>query len=162
MKSILSKIILIALFIGCVSAQNKDTIFVFDRENVFTEAQELEFTQLLLSHQQKTGNEIAIVTTPDLGEHQNLMQFAVDFGDKFGVGTKEKNNGVVIVFSQTLREIRIATGYGTEELLTDKIVKSYIDSLMVPAFIQQDFFEGIYAGSKAIVDFLEMPENEIK
>jgi uncharacterized protein len=102
------------------------------------------------------------VTTPNWGEEENALFFAVEFGNKYGIGKKEKDNGVVIVFSQQQKEIRISTGYGAEHVLKDEIAKKFIDSLMIPKFKEGLFYEGLYNGSKAIVDFLEQPENEIK
>lgn len=61
-----------------------------------------------------------------------------------------------------MRETRISIGYGTEKILQDEIAKDILDSLMIPKFKQDPYFEGIYAGTKAVVDFLEKPENKIK
>ena len=56
----------------------------------------------------------------------------------------------------------ISTGYGTEKMLKDEIAKKIIDSLMIPNFKQAKTFEGLWEGSKAIITFLEKPENKIK
>ena len=80
---------------------------------------------------------------------------------KLGVGKKEKDNGVLIVFSNQMRQTRIATGYGTEKVLTDEVAKAIIDSVMIPNFKKGKPFDGLWAGSLSIVEFLERPENKI-
>lgn len=161
MKYWLPKILLLCMLMGCASAQLPVTSYIFDYEEVLTADQELELNELVRNHERTTSNEIAIVTTPDWGEHENAVLYSVDFGDRIGVGKQEKNNGVVIVFSKNMRETRISTGLGTEHVLTDEIAQVIVDSVMVPKFKQGEYYEGIYAGTKAVVEFLEKPGNEI-
>ncbi|MCH8317440.1 MAG: TPM domain-containing protein [Bacteroidetes bacterium] len=155
-------LLLLFLILGCSSTSTREIVFVFDNEQILTEEQETIFTKLFQKHEKETTNEIVLVTTPDWGEAENALLFAVDFGNKLGIGKKEKDNGVVIVFSKQQRETRISTGYGTENVLKDEIAKRFIDSLMIPRFKEGKFFDGLYDGSKAIVDFLEQSGNEIK
>ena len=155
-------VILIFLILSCSSTSNRKMIFVYDNEQILTEEQEKEFDQLFREHEKKTTNEIVLVTTPDWGEQKNALFLSVNFSEKHGIGKKEKDNGVVIVFSNKQRETRISTGYGTENVLKDEIAKKFIDSLMIPKFKEGKHFEGLFAGSKAVVDFLEQSENEIK
>jgi uncharacterized protein len=158
--------LLIAMFVICFSCSNvskqKDEVsFVFDQEHLLSETQIKQFDNLFREHKKRTNNEIVMVTTPDYGEDENMLQYATNFGQKHGIGKKELDNGVVIVFSMAKRETRIATGYGTEKILTDEIAKGIIDSLMIPQFRQGKMVEGLWAGSKAIVDFLDKPENKV-
>lgn len=153
---------LIILILGCSSTSKRDMTFVFDNEQILTEEQENAFDRLFREHEQKTTNEIVLVTTPNWGEQENALFFAVEFGNKLGIGKKEKDNGVVIVFSKQQREIRISTGYGTENILKDEIAKKIIDSFMIPRFKEGKYYEGLYDGSKATIEFLELPGNEIK
>lgn len=154
-------LILAFAIISCTSATvNRN--FVFDNEDLLNEKQETEIQRMITDHEAKTTNEIALVTTPDWGEESNSLFFSVNFGDKHGIGKKEKNNGIVIVVSKQQREARISTGYGTEEVLKDEIAKQIIDSLMIPRYKEDNYFEGIKDGIQGIIDFLEQPGNEIK
>jgi len=137
------------------------TIWVLDNEHVLTPGQVNSLDSLYKAHEKITTNEIALVTTPDFGSDTSIVSFATSLANKYGVGKKEKNNGVVIVFSQAKRQTRISTGYGTEKVLKDEYAKKIIDSLMIPAFKQGGIFKGLWEGSKAIVTFLEKPENKI-
>ena len=141
---------------------NKTNILVLDTEHDLTLIQISKLDSLFRSHEKKTTNEIALVTTQDYKPDTSILFFAVNFGRKYGVGKKNKNNGVVIVFSANNRQTIISTGYGTEKILKDEIAKKIIDSLMLPLFKQARIFDGLWEGSIAIVNFLERPENKIK
>jgi uncharacterized membrane protein YgcG len=47
--------------------------------------------------------------------------------------------------------------FGTEKVLTDSIAQNIIDSIMIPKFKEQKYFEGLWNGSLAITSFLEKP-----
>ena len=136
--------------------------FVFDNERAFTTEQIHRLDTLFRGHESRTTNEIVLVTTDSYQGQPDLYGFAATFGEVIGVGKKKKNNGVVIAFSKKLREVYIATGVGTEKVMADARCKSYIDSLMLPLFRENMFFDGIWAGSTAVVNHLELPENRIE
>jgi uncharacterized protein len=81
----------------------------------------------------------------------------LEISQHWGVGTKEKNNGVTIVFSKTLREVRISTGLGLEQKLTDAMCKKVIDELMIPRFKEGNYAQGITDGLKEVIRLLETP-----
>jgi len=150
--------------ISCSSTTKKKKIetFVFDNEKILTVEQSKQLDAIYRGHEKRTTNEIVLVTTPDYGAFTNNVDFSVDFGNKHGIGKSGYENGVVIVFSKAKRETRISTGYGTEEVLKDEIARKIIDSLMIPKFKANLYFEGLRDGSIAIVNFLDKPENKIK
>lgn len=140
----------------------KKTVWLLDTETYLTQIQIDRLDSLYKSHAKKTTNEIALVLTPDYGMDTSLLFFAVTFGREHEIGSKEKANGVIIAFCGPKNNVSIATGYGTEKVLTDEIAKKIIDSVMIPNFKQGEIFKGLWGGSKAVVEFLEKPENKIK
>ena len=68
----------------------------------------------------------------------------------------------MIAVSKHLREVYMATGLGLEDVLDDDKCQRIIDSLMLPRFKEEQYFEGVFAGSKGVVEFLEDPKNAIK
>ena len=152
------------VIISCSSTTEKKKIetFVFDNEKILTIEQSKQLDSIYREHEKRTTNEIVLVTTSDYGEYDNNVDYSVKFGDTHGIGKKDYDNGVVIVFSKAKRQTRISTGYGTEEVLKDEIAMKIIDSLMIPKFKENLYFEGLRDGSIAIVNFLDKPENKIK
>ncbi|MFL5730091.1 MAG: TPM domain-containing protein [Cytophagaceae bacterium] len=144
------------------STQKENAPFVFDNEELLSKEQEDKFNRLFLAHKKKTGNEIAIHTTASIGNKKDFFSYCLDYANEHGIGKAGRDNGVLIVVSRNLRQVRINTGYGTEKVLKDKIAQKIIDSLMVPQFREQKYYEGIRDGSKEIIRFLELPQNQIK
>jgi uncharacterized protein len=142
--------------IGCANAQPaQEHTWVLDQEALFTPEQIQQLDALVKEHERSTTNEIAIITTASIEPHERMLDYAVKIGNTHGVGKKEKDNGVVVIVSRTLRETFIATGHGTEQILSDEQVQQIVDSLMIPHFKEDRYFEGTYAGTQAVVRLLE-------
>jgi uncharacterized protein len=131
--------------------EGQNTNWVFDQENILTDSEEEALNEMISQFEQETFNEIAIVTTPDIGEHDKMVFYAVEFGNRLGVGKKDQDNGLIIVFSSTLRETFIATGLETEKVLTDPICKTIIDDKMIPQFSDGNYYQGIENGLKECI-----------
>jgi uncharacterized protein len=156
-----SFIIILALAAaGCAAKQKR--MWVYDREEVLTSLQEQKLDSLFNAHEIKTTNEIVLVTTPNYGSDTSILFYSVNFLRVHGIGKKDKNNGVVIVYCGAAKEVRIGTGYGTEKVLKDEIAWRILQDEMIPEFKQGKTFEGLWKGSIAIVTFLEKPENKIR
>ena len=67
----------------------------------------------------------------------------------------------MITFSKAGRGVFIATGHGTEKVMSDSICQGIIDQRMIPRFKEGDPSAGLWAGSLAVVEFLDKPENAI-
>lgn len=106
---------------------------------------------MISEFKQSTGNEIAIVTIANIKPYTTLKDYAIAIGNQWGVGDRDKDNGLVIVVSQARREIWIATGYGAEKIITDSICKSVIDEKILPQFKKGELFEGIQNGLNTII-----------
>ncbi len=134
---------------------------IFDLEDIISEKDSLMLNELFLAHERKTSNQIALVTTETTDGRENMAQFATFYFADRGLGRKDLNNGVGIAFSQELRSCFIATGYGTEVVMGDEVAKRIVDSLMVPEFKEERYFEGLVAGSEAVIEYLERSENRM-
>lgn len=156
-----SIIVLLAAWVlgtGCLHERPK--AFVMDREHVLDPAQHRALDSLFRVHEARTGNEILLVTDSTL-QGKTARDFAVDFGNAWGVGKKGRDNGVTIAYSKHRREVFVATGSGTEHVLTDSVAQGIVDGAMTPRFKEDAPYQGLWDGSVAIVRFLELPENRI-
>ncbi len=134
---------------------------IFDLEDIINASDSTLLNDLFLAHERKTSNQMALVTTSDIHTKGAIALFATLYFDSLGLGRQELHNGVGIAFSQELRSCFIATGYGTERVLGDEVVSRIVDSLMVPEFKEERYFKGLLAGSEAVIEFLERPENRM-
>jgi len=145
-------------FVSCTNSEKN--IWVLDQEKILTSGQINKLDSLYKAHEKNTSNEIALIIATDIPDSA-ILKSATDLGNKYGVGKKETNNGIVILVCPKKQQVAIATGLGTEKVLKDEIAKKIIDSLMIPQFSENNYFEAIWAGSLGIVHFLELPENKI-
>lgn len=127
------------------------TGFVNDYENILTTTQEKRLTKIIEAFEKKTSNEICIVSVSTILPYTNFAQYTTNLANAWGVGKKDKNNGLLIVLSKKAREVRIGTGLGTERILTDKICTTIVDKTMIPEFKKGNYFKGIKAGVKDII-----------
>ena len=148
------KIVYLAFFIifplSFIYAQEKEQEAVFptpigyvnDFEGVYTPEQIEELEKLIVDFENETTNEIAIITIDNIGNYTDFAQYTLDLSSKWGIGKTDKNNGLSIVFSKTLRKIRINTGIGTQEVISDKFCLKLINDYLVPDFREGKYFEG--------------------
>lgn len=118
-------------------------------------AQEISILEnKLVAFNDSTGTQIVVVTVNDLGDYDKA-EFTYTLGQKWGVGQKGFNNGIVIMVKphggQGQRHAFIATGYGLEGVIPDAIAKRIVDNEMIPYFKQNRFFEGINAAVDIIM-----------
>jgi uncharacterized protein len=104
----------------------------------------------------ETSTQIVVVTIGDL-EGNDPGDYAFKLGEKWGVGQKDKDNGLVILLKpkqeNSKGEIFIATGYGLEGVLPDAVVNgAIIDKEMIPYFKENNYYKGLTSGIKVIMD----------
>ena len=114
-----------------------------DYGKVFTELQRTELSKVLYDYDIETMRQIIVVTIDSIKPYQNIQKYAVDLGNEWGIGNAKKNNGLTIVVCNPCRQIGIATGIGTELILTDEICKKVIDETIIPEFKNGEFYSGI-------------------
>lgn len=120
--------------------------YVNDFESLLSIEERLQLDSIISEFEMKTTNQIAIVTIPNVYPYETLKDFTTDLGNYWGVGQADKDNGLIITVSKSMRNIWIGSGYGTEKILTDEILKNIIDTVIVPYFKSGDYFEGIKSG----------------
>ncbi len=125
---------------------------VSDFDKVLTNEQINELSKIITDYESKTTNQIAIVSISDDLNKNNFQQYALDLSNRWGIGTAEKNNGLTIVFSKSLKQIRICTGIGTEKILTDKICETVLTEKILPEFRNGDYYLGLKNG---ITEFIK-------
>ena len=125
--------------------------YVNDFENVFTKEQISKLENLIRDYENKTTNEISIVTINSIEPYKDISLYTTELANHWGIGKTEKNNGLIILFSNTIRSIRISTGYGTEKILTDEICKRIIDKTIIPEFKKGNHYNGIENGIKELI-----------
>lgn len=112
-----------------------------------------QITQMLQAHEQATGEQVVVVTLPDL-QGASIEDFGYQLGRNWGIGEKGKDTGALLIVARDDRKVRIEVGYGLEERLTDAQSSVIINQVITPAFKNGDFAGGISKGAQAIVQVL--------
>jgi uncharacterized protein len=102
--------------------------------------------QKLVAFNDSTSTQIAIVIVPSLGGYDKA-DYAQRLGEKWGVGQKGRNNGVLILVkpktADSRGEVQITTGYGVEGLIPDLTCSEIVDREILPAFRNGDYYGGL-------------------
>ena len=107
-------------------------------------------TVTLRDFHDKTGASLVVVTVPSL-EGGEIADFSNRLFNRWGVGDKATNRGVMLVIAKADRKMRIECGYGAEPIVPDAVAKGIILDDLTPAFKQGRFADGIVAGSRSIM-----------
>jgi len=123
--------------------------YVSDYAGVIPDKVESQLNSLLKQLQKKTTSQIAVVVINST-EGVPAADYAVEFGQKHGVGKKEVDTGVVFLVAVQDRKLFIATGYGVESILPDGKVGRIRDQFITPHFRKGDMASGIVNGTLAL------------
>jgi uncharacterized protein len=122
---------------------------VNDFAGLFNAGEVADLERTLVAYDDSSSTQIAVVTLKSLGDYP-IEDWALEIGRKWGVGRKQKNNGVVIIVSTEPRKINISPGYGLEGALPDITCKRIITNYIAPKFKEGKFYEGITEGVRGI------------
>src|SRR3990167_213232 len=104
----------------------------------------------LEAFERETSNQLVVAVFQSL-EGASLEDFSVRLAEKWKVGTKDRDNGVILLIFKEDRAVRIEVGYGLEGALPDAVAKLIIENEIVPRFRQGKFDEGIEGAIDAIL-----------
>jgi len=110
--------------------------------------------QLLNDLNKKTGIEIAVVAIEG-DKTTSARELSMELFDKWQIGKKGEDNGVIVMLTKTSREVFIRTGYGVEGILTDALSTRIVNNYMIPYFKKGQWDEGFLSGVSQIVSLLE-------
>ncbi|MGN8199442.1 TPM domain-containing protein [Salinisphaera sp. RV14] len=126
---------------------------VVDNAQMLSPAAESRLTRMLAALEQANGDQVVVVTLPDLGG-DSIETYGYQLGRAWGIGQKKKNNGALLIIAKKEHAVRIEVGYGLEGQLTDARSSVIIHQVIEPAFKKGDFDAGVLRGTAAIVQLL--------
>ena len=92
--------------------------YVNDFAEILSEQQIQSISNYIKELQEKTTAEVAVVTMKSVAPY-DINVYAVKLFEKWGIGVKGDDNGVLILLSLKERKVRIEVGYGLEGILPD-------------------------------------------
>ncbi|MEI6576188.1 MAG: TPM domain-containing protein [Bacteroidota bacterium] len=167
MRGIIRSFLLLGILLGSLSVFPQDIPprpsppkLVNDMAGILDPADVARLEQELVAFNDSTTTQIVVLTVADLGGN-DPAQYAFEVGQKWGVGQKGFNNGIVILVKPKQGNDRgkafIATGYGLEAVVPDATSKRIVENEMIPHFQSGDYIGGIRA-AVAVIESLARGE----
>ncbi len=114
----------------------------------------LNLEKKLVDFNRQTSTQIAIVIVNDLHGYDRA-DFTIRLAEKWGVGQKGKDNGIVIMVKPKTPSSRgqafIAMGYGLEAVVPDAIADRIIDNEMIPEFKTNNYYAGLNSATNVLI-----------
>lgn len=134
---------------------------VVDEAHLIDPELERQLTARLVRLQQETGAQMVIATTASLGG-EDIDAYSLTLANAWRVGSKERNDGLLLLVAPSERKVRIEVGYGLEMVMTNALCADIIRRSIVPRFRNGDVRGGIVAGTDAIVAVMTKPQTQRK
>lgn len=159
----LKKIVFSFLFVclySLVSAQytipKKPAVLypVYDEANLLSQQEKNELNNKLIKFADSTSTQIEVIIIPST-KGQDVNFLATMFGQKWGIGQKGVDNGVVFLIATQDRTMAIQQGRAVEQYLTASVAGQIIDYIVTPNFRQGLWYQGIDRGTSAIMEAVQ-------
>ena len=131
--------------------------YVTDKAGVLSEPDAHALNEKLAAFEQRSGAQFIIYTFPTL-ESEALEDFTIRCAEKWKVGNKKYDNGLILFVFVKERKIRIEVGYGLERTVTDALSSRVIREDIAPHFQKGDYAGGLNAAADALIALIENKE----
>jgi len=148
-------VLITSIFMLNVSAQDFPAApkrLVSDYTNTLNSMQVQALEDKLLTFEDSTSTQIAVVVMNTTGDY-DIADYAVRLAQKWGVGNKKYNNGIMLLVALGDRAVTIQTGYGLEGAVPDAIAYRIIENEIKPAFKQGDYYTGLDKATNALIAY---------
>ena len=147
---------LAAVAMGGVPPKPAEFNCVFDYGNML-KPEEAQLMRIAGNYiRAKSKAELVVVTVENL-DGMVLEDYAHELFNTWGIGDKEKNNGVLLLVNKettlagTSGRVRIEVGYGLEGALPDSVCGRILDEKTLPAWDKKEYGRGIVDGYMELV-----------
>ena len=126
---------------------------VIDQTGTLTKAQIQGLTAKLDALEKEKGAQVAVLIIADTGD-ETIESYSMLVAEKWKLGRKDVDDGVLLLIAKESRELRIEVGYGLEGALSDVIASRIIRDFITPEFKKSDYAEGIDIGITQIINVI--------
>jgi uncharacterized protein len=124
--------------------------YVVDLAGIIKNDARSQLNTMLHDLEHKTTAQVLILTIQSL-DGQSIDEFAFNTKEKWKLGQKGKDNGVLVVVSLKDRKYRFEVGYGLESVLPDSLVGAIGREHFVSNFRKGDYSTGIFNAIQAVI-----------
>lgn len=142
------------VFLFAQDFPQKSNTLVTDYTNTLTADQRQTLENKLVAFNDSTSTQIAVVLIKSVGDY-DINEYATQLGRKWGIGTKGKNNGILMLIAVGDRKVSIQTGYGSEGAVPDITTHEIIENDLKPNFKAGNYYAGIDAGTNSLIKYMK-------
>lgn len=124
---------------------------VNDLAHVIDPSSAAEIDRRVRALKQASGDVVMVVTVDTVGSYGSIEEYSVRLFERAKIGSREKDNGVLILLAVKDRKVRIYPGYGLEEFITDGFAGETIRQAMLPAFRDGQYGRGLLDGTTRVI-----------
>lgn len=132
--------------------------YVSDYAGVLSYEAKAKLSALSSEIESKTTSQLAILIL-DTTAPLDIETYAVKLFEKWGIGQRGKDNGVLMLVAVKDRQMRIEVGYGLEGAIPDALAKNIIEKSMLPFFKNGDYNAGILQGAVVVSSLIAREYN---
>ncbi|WP_134087655.1 YgcG family protein [Olivibacter sp. XZL3] len=125
---------------------------VTDFTGTLTGSQQQQLERKLVAFADTSSTQIAVVMMRSVGDY-DIADYGVRLAQQWGIGTKGKDNGILLLVAKEDRKVTIQTGYGVEGAVPDAIAFQIIRNIITPSFRAGDYFTGINRATDALISY---------
>src|SRR6267154_127929 len=129
-------------------------VWVHDEANVLSASSKAQLEAVLKAERDSTSNQIAVLIIPSL-DGDDIDSYGIRVAEAWKVGTKDNDNGAILIVAIQDRKVRIEVGQGLEGVLTDAMSSRINRNEIAPRFRQGDYDGGVNAGVSAIIQTIK-------
>ncbi len=131
---------------------------VNDFAGVLSAGDREKLEQKLRAYNDSTSTQFAIVIVRSYNGYDRA-DYTFQLANKWKIGQKEKNNGLLITVAIDDRKYFIATGYGLEGSIPDAIARRIGENYLKPNFRENNYYKGL---DEATTYLASLPAGEFK
>jgi uncharacterized protein len=131
-----------------------DAFYVYDGAGVLSEENERYIAAAGADLYEKTGAQIVVVTVDTTGT-EDIADYAEGLFNEWGIGSSDKNNGVLLLISVGEDDYWTVQGSGLEDLLSSGMLKLMLNEHMEPKFAAGDYDGAARSMFDALLAFFE-------
>lgn len=144
----------------------KQNFYVLDEANLLSSDAEEKIVGINEKLFEQTGAQIVVVVLNQLPDNMTREETAVKLFEKWEIGSKEKDNGVLLLISMKEKKFQIEVGYGLEGTIPDMVANDVLNG-MKEFFVEEKYEDGIlYAFNQLLLNVekeynVKINENDI-
>jgi|SRR5690554_627757 len=140
-----------------IPSKPQKNMYVYDYVDLLNKQQKEQLQNKLFRYDDSTSTQILVVIIDDL-HGEDISMLGTKWAQEWGVGGKKEDNGIFILLQKDKTgpggQIDIATGYGIEYRMTDRMTKQVINQVVIPNFKQNQYYEGLDQATDRIIAIL--------